>query len=122
VPALTRTGCNTGACHGAARGKDGFRISLFGYDPAGDYHRITREIGVRRINLAVPQESLFLKKSVGAVTHTGGKRFSTDSDYYATILEWLQNGAPADASRPPVAQSVSIYPAQAVLEGKGSTQ
>jgi len=122
VPALTRTGCNTGACHGAARGKDGFRISLFGYDPVGDYHRITREIGVRRINLAVPEESLFLKKSVGAVTHTGGKRFSTDSDYYATILEWLQNGALADDSRPPVAQSVSIYPAQAVLEGKGATQ
>jgi len=122
VPALTRTGCNTGACHGAARGKDGFRISLFGYDPVGDYQRITREIGVRRINLAVPEDSLLLKKSIGAVTHTGGKRFDAGSDYYATIVEWLHAGAPADNERPPVAQSVSIYPAQAVLEGAGATQ
>ena len=63
VPIMTRSGCNTGSCHGAARGKDGFMISLFGYDPPGDYQRITREIGMRRINLAVPEESLFLTKS-----------------------------------------------------------
>jgi len=68
VPIMTRSGCNTGSCHGAARGKDGFMISLFGYDPAGDYKRITREIGMRRINLAVPEESLFLTKSTGKVT------------------------------------------------------
>ncbi len=124
VPILTRTGCNTGACHGAARGKDGFRISLFGYDPPGDYHRITREIGVRRINLAVPAESLLLKKSTGAVQHTGGKRFDPDSDYYATILEWLSSGALADAAdaKPPVVESVSIYPPQAVLEGEEAKQ
>ncbi|MCG8649191.1 MAG: cell surface protein, partial [Pirellulales bacterium] len=73
VPIMTRSGCNTGSCHGAARGKDGFMISLFGYDPAGDYKRITREIGMRRINLAVPQESLFLTKATGKVTHSGGK-------------------------------------------------
>lgn len=124
IPILTRTGCNTGACHGAARGKDGFRISLFGYDPDGDYHRITREIGVRRINLAVPEDSLLLKKSIGAVQHTGGKRFDAESDYYATILEWLRDGAladPADA-KPPIVESVSIYPPQAVLEGENATQ
>jgi hypothetical protein len=57
MPVLTRTGCNTGSCHGAARGKDGFRMSLFGFDPQGDYQRITREIGVRRINLAIPDQS-----------------------------------------------------------------
>jgi hypothetical protein len=124
VPVLTRTGCNTGACHGAARGKDGFRISLFGYDPVGDYQRITREIGVRRINLAVPEDSLLLKKSTGAVQHTGGKRFEADSDYYKTVLEWLQHGAPIDAAdaKPPTVASVSLYPSQAVLEGEGATQ
>ncbi len=58
MPVLTRTGCNTGSCHGAARGKDGFRTSLFGFDPVGDYTRITREIGVRRINLAMPERKL----------------------------------------------------------------
>ncbi len=56
MPVFLRTGCNTGSCHGAARGKDGFRLSLFGFDPQGDYFRITREIGARRINLAMPRK------------------------------------------------------------------
>jgi hypothetical protein len=124
MPVLTRSGCNTGSCHGAARGKDGFRLSLFGFDPDGDYNRITREIGVRRINLALPEESLFLRKSVGSVPHTGGKLFGTDSDYYATVLEWLSGGVLADPSdqKPPTVDSVAIYPQQAVIEGDGTTQ
>ncbi|HAH44452.1 MAG TPA: cell surface protein, partial [Planctomycetaceae bacterium] len=28
MPTFMRAGCNTGSCHGAARGKDGFRLSL----------------------------------------------------------------------------------------------
>ncbi len=124
MPVLTRTGCNTGSCHGAARGKDGFRVSLFGFDPVGDYNRITREIGVRRINLAMPAESLLIKKSVGSVPHSGGKRFEVDSTYYQVMLEWLQNGAPADPAdkKPPKVTSVAIYPSQAVLEGAGAKQ
>ena len=122
VPILTRSGCNTGSCHGAARGKDGFMISLFGYDPAGDYQRITREIGMRRINLAVPEESLFLTKSTGKVTHTGGKLFDEDSVYYKTILEWLKAGAPADPTPPPNVANLEIFPTQSVIEGEGSKQ
>lgn len=124
MPVLTRSGCNTGSCHGAARGKDGFNLSLFGFDPQGDYQRITREIGFRRINLARPEESLFLQKSIGAVPHTGGKLFETSSPYYATILEWLQAGAPIDSTEtpPPPVTSVAIYPPQAVIEGEGSGQ
>ena len=122
VPILTRSGCNTGSCHGAARGKDGFMISLFGYDPNGDYHRVTREIGMRRINLAVPNESLLLTKAVGQVPHSGGKLFGQDSVYYAMILEWLRDGALADAEAPPKVVSLDIFPPQAVIEGKDSTQ
>ena len=122
VPILTRSGCNTGSCHGAARGKDGFMISLFGYDPNGDYHRVTREIGMRRINLAVPNESLLLTKAVGQVPHSGGKLFGQDSVYYAMILEWLRDGALADAEAPPKVVSLDIFPLQAVIEGKDSTQ
>ncbi len=122
VPIMTRSGCNTGSCHGAAIGKDGFMISLFGYDPAGDYKRITREIGMRRINLAVPEESLFLTKSTGEVTHTGGKSFDKDSVYYSTILEWLKAGAPADTTPPPSVTKLDIFPEQSVIEGVGSGQ
>ena len=124
MPVLTRTGCNTGSCHGAARGKDGFRLGLFGFDPAGDYQRITREMGVRRINLAVPSESLLLKKASGRAPHTGGKLFNESSPYYATLLEWLQNGAKADPKEtpPPTVESLVVYPPQAVIEGVGAIQ
>ena len=73
MPVFMRAGCNTGSCHGAARGKDGFRLSLFGFDPEGDHFRLTREISTRRLNLAVPGASLLLEKSTGEVPHTGGK-------------------------------------------------
>ncbi|MCG8583445.1 MAG: DUF1549 and DUF1553 domain-containing protein [Pirellulales bacterium] len=118
MPVFARTGCNTGSCHGAARGKDGFRLSLFGYDPDGDHFRLTREIGARRVNLALPEKSLLLEKSVGAVPHTGGKRFDEKSDYYESIHRWLSAGAPKDAEAPPTVERVELFPPGAVLRGK----
>ena len=101
MPVLMRAGCNVGSCHGAARGKDGFRLSLFGFDPKTDYYRLTREEAARRINLAVPEASLLIEKTTGAVPHTGGKRFEKDSPYCQTLLRWLEAGAPIDAGDPP---------------------
>jgi len=122
MPILMRAGCNTGSCHGAKSGKDGFRLSLFGFDPNFDYHNITREIGTRRINLAVPEESLMVTKAVGSVPHTGGKRFELDSEYSQTMLEWLAAGAPRDPETPPSVTELEIYPPKAVIEGENSTQ
>ena len=119
---LGRMGCNGGGCHGSFQGKGGFRISLFGYDPDGDHNRITHEIGYRRINLALPRESLLLQKAAGAVPHTGGKRFAEDTEYYQTILRWLEAGVPADPSDVATPDALEIYPPKAVLEGKGATQ
>jgi hypothetical protein len=122
MPIFMRAGCNTGSCHGAARGKDGFMLSLFGYDPNGDHHRITRELPGRRIDLAVPQESLLIQKSVGAVPHTGGARFSIDSEYAATLLQWHQAGAPNDSGTIPRVTQLEVFPNAAVLDGEGSSQ
>ncbi len=122
MPIFMRTGCNTGSCHGAARGKDGFRLSLFGYDPDGDHFRITHELSCRRINLALPAESLLMEKTIGAVPHSGGKRFAPESEYYQTMLRWLEAGAPNDPSAVPEVLSVELYPRQFVLEGEGATQ
>jgi hypothetical protein len=122
MPIFMRSGCNTGSCHGAARGKDGFMLSLFGYDPQGDYHRITREIGIRRVNLAVPEDSLMIEKSIGAVPHTGGKRFEADSEYGQAMLTWLKAGAPYDATEPAKIIGVDIYPPSAVIEGPDGQQ
>ena len=122
MPTFARAGCNTGSCHGSASGKDGFRLSLFGYDPRGDYFRITREEATRRINLAIPSDSLLLEKSVGKVQHTGGKLFGTDSKYYQTMHQWLSDGAKLDADTAPTVTSLSLYPPAAVMEGDGAVQ
>ena len=71
MPVFMKAGCNMGSCHGAARGKDGFRLSLFGFDPDGDHFRLTREISGRRINLALPDESLMIEKPAGKVPAHG---------------------------------------------------
>jgi hypothetical protein len=122
MPIFMKSNCNTGSCHGAARGKDGFRLSLFGFDPDGDQFRIARELPGRRINLALPEESLLMTKSVGSVPHTGGKRFGTDSEYYATMLRWLKAGGNNDQGEVPKVLSVELYPPTAVLDGAETTQ
>ena len=122
MPVFMKSGCNMGSCHGAARGKDGFRLSLFGFDPDGDHYRLTHEIAGRRINLAVPSESLLIEKSIGEVPHTGGKRFEADSELNKTLLRWLEAKAPADPGPTPAVVSVDLYPKNAVLDGQGATQ
>src|SRR6185295_8835045 len=110
MPVFLRAGCNVGGCHGSARGKDGFRLSLFGFDPDGDYTRLTRELPGRRVNLALPESSLLLLKGAGKVPHPGGERFPESSDTYKTILRWLDAGAPQDP--PDVARplALELYP------------
>jgi hypothetical protein len=122
MPVFMKAGCNQGSCHGAARGKDGFRLSLFGYDADGDHYRLTHEINGRRVNLALPPESLMLQKPTGQVPHTGGTRFKEDSELYQTIVRWLEAGAPQDPPTVATPVAVDLYPKNAVLDGKGSTQ
>ena len=123
MPVFMRAGCNTGSCHGAARGKDGFRLSLFGFDPAGDYNRLTREMTGRRLNLAVPADSTLMEKCVGDVPHTGGKRFERDSELYKTLHTWIADAAPNDdMAKLPTVVGVDIYPRKMVLDGEKSTQ
>ncbi|MEO1971832.1 MAG: DUF1549 domain-containing protein [Pirellulaceae bacterium] len=122
MPVFMKSGCNTGSCHGAARGKDGFNLSLFGFDPNGDHNRLTRELGGRRINLANFEQSLMLAKATGSVPHTGGARFDKKSERYETLLRWHEAGAPNDSGDIPKVLSVELYPPTAVLNGAGATQ
>jgi len=115
IPVFTKAGCNTGKCHGAASGKDGFRLSLFGYDPEGDYGRLTREVVGRRINLSSPEDCLLLAKSTGKVAHTGGKRLEPGSEGYQLVLRWLEAGAPADVVEAPAPVSIEVFPSRAVF-------
>jgi hypothetical protein len=94
VPILSKAGCNGGGCHGALAGKAGFRLSLFGYDPAADYLAITRDARGRRIDLADPGSSLLLTKPTTALAHKGGKRLDVGSDDYALLAAWIEAGCP----------------------------
>lgn len=124
MPVFMKSSCNNGSCHGAARGKDGFRLSLFGFDPQGDHYRLTREIPGRRINLALPEESLLVEKSAGLVPHTGGKRMAVGDEQYNTLVRWLKSGAPNDPkpAEVPKVLSVELYPKTAVMDGEGEMQ
>ena len=122
MPVLTASGCNTGSCHGSARGQDGFMLSLFGYDPVGDHYRITRAMPGRRINLALPQDSLLLSKAIEAVPHTGGKLFDKDSRAYKVLLDWVKAGAKYDAveegEKVVLPTAIEVRPTEAVLKGR----
>lgn len=122
MPIFMKAGCNSGSCHGAARGKDGFRISLFGFDPDGDHFRVTHEINGRRINLALPEQCLLVEKSIGAVPHSGGKRFEPGSELHQTLVRWLEAGVPKDPADIPTPVALEILPKQAVLDGTDATQ
>lgn len=123
MPIFAAEGCDVGSCHGSARGQDGFMLSIFGYDPVGDHYRITREMAGHRINLAIPEESLLVEKSIEEVPHTGGKLFEKNSAPYKAFVEWITNGAKIRPTEEvPKVLSVELYPPGVVLEGAGATQ
>ena len=93
-PILTKTGCNSGGCHGKLAGQNGFRLSLRAFAPEWDYDWLTKEINARRINLAFPEESMLVLKPSGGVAHEGGTRFKAGSRYYRTIVDWIAARAP----------------------------
>ncbi len=117
MPVITSSGCNTGSCHGSARGQDGFHLSLFGFDPKGDHFRLTREMVGRRLNVALPEASLMLTKATGDVPHTGGKLIGKDSANYLTLLTWIRTGALYDKDDIPQPTGITIEPPQLVMKG-----
>ncbi|HSU52680.1 MAG TPA: DUF1549 domain-containing protein, partial [Candidatus Dormibacteraeota bacterium] len=93
-PILAKNGCSAGACHGAAAGQNGFKLSLRGFDDEGDYLALTHGAFGRRIMPSDPGRSLLLLKPTAAVPHKGGKRLEVDSADYRLIADWIAAGAP----------------------------
>ncbi|MEC8474718.1 MAG: DUF1553 domain-containing protein [Planctomycetota bacterium] len=93
TPVLTKAGCNQGACHGAAAGRGGFRLSLYGSDPEADFHEIVMRLGGRRINHLDPQSSLLLLKATETIEHGGGQRLVSSGSGAARIEQWIDQGA-----------------------------
>jgi hypothetical protein len=115
LPVISRAGCNMGACHGALAGKGGFRLSLRGYHPEGDFFTITREARGRRIELADPGTSLLLAKPSGALPHKGGLRLDPQSREYQVVSQWIAAGAPAPSSQDAILERLEVAPAQSRL-------
>jgi len=110
LPILTRAGCNTGACHGAAAGQQGFHLSLWGSDPAADLLAIRHEARGRRVNLARPELSLLWRKATGELDHDGGGPLTADSPAGLLVLDWIGQGAPRGAERRLVTFEVNAGP------------
>ncbi len=107
---LTKLGCNSGACHGAAAGKNGLRLSLRGYDAPGDYDVLVRQVQGRRIVPSDPGRSLLLLKPTGALPHGGGVRLDVTSREYQVLTQWIAAGTPPPSDRDPRIVRLQVLP------------
>jgi hypothetical protein len=121
MPLISRMGCNAGTCHGSAQGKNGFQLSLRGYDPQFDHRALVDDIGGRRFNRAAPERSLMLLKPTGVVPHVGGVLTQPGEPYYQLLRSWIAEGVKLDQNTPRVAK-VEIYPTSTVIALPGMKQ
>lgn len=110
LPVLSRAGCNAGACHAKAEGQNGFRLTVFSYDPRSDYEELVREQRGRRVFPAAPDESLLLRKPLGTLPHEGGVRFEAGSEAHQLLARWIRQGMPYMLTNEPVLQRIVVLP------------
>ena len=122
VPILSRLGCNASGCHGKAEGQNGFKLSVFGFDPPADHAALTRESRGRRVFPAAPEQSLLLTKMAGLVPHGGGVRARRDSEDYRTVRDWIAAGSPFGAASDPKVVSIRVEPRERRLVLHGTQQ
>src|SRR5713101_8878942 len=122
MPILNKAGCTQGTCHGAAKGKNGFKLSLRGYDPEFDYRSLIQDLSGRRFNRADPGRSLMLLKPTNQLPHGGGLRFDTDHPYYKTLFRWISEGA--EFGDPVSAQmtKLDVQPPELLFSKPGESQ
>src|SRR5579872_1482827 len=121
IPILSKFGCNTSACHGKAEGQNGFKLSVFGFDPAGDYAALTQEGRGRRVTPAIPERSLLLAKASGRIPHGGGVRIDRTSGDYATLHNWIAAGLQFGSPDDPHVIAIEVTPREREMEA-GQTQ
>jgi hypothetical protein len=122
IAAFNVAGCNAGACHGTPSGKNGFKLSLRGFDPAADYNQLTRDVTGRRTNRQEPEASLILLKGLGKVPHEGGVRLLPDSYQTAVIRSWLRAGLPDDPPSLPGVAKIEVLPGPRTVVAPAKSQ
>lgn len=122
APVFARQGCGSSNCHGALNGQNGFKLSLFGYEPEADYQAVVEASDGRRINRAEPAQSLILLKPTQSVRHGGGKRFEVGSPEYQALKEWIEAGAPTGGGDESKMVRLEVVPRERVLLSEDSMQ
>ena len=122
LPALAKAGCMAGSCHAKADGQNGFKLSVFSYDPAADFKEITYEGRGRRVFPAAPEESLLLLKPTGTIEHGGGERFAVGSETHQLLVRWIRSGLLYQRENEPTLVSLSVVPSEKSYRRKESTQ
>ena len=121
APILNKAGCTSGPCHGAAKGKNGFKLSLRGYDPQFDYQALLYDLSGRRFNRSEPKRSLMLAKPVMQVAHGGGLRFEQTSEYYKTIERWIAQGVPYGDPAKDTVSAIEVEPKELAMPKPGES-
>ncbi len=114
IPALSKQGCSSGACHGSPNGKNGFQLSLRGYDAQADSRTIIREELGRRVDLVTPENSLLLRKPLMQVPHGGGKKLRQTDPCYEILRGWIAHSCPL-AEPASVCTGIRFGPADELL-------
>jgi Protein of unknown function (DUF1549)/Protein of unknown function (DUF1553)/Bacterial Ig-like domain (group 2) len=122
MPLLTKAGCNSGGCHGKAEGQNGFKLSVFGFDPESDYAAIVYEARGRRVFLASPESSLLVGKATGRAPHGGGKKITEGTLAYKRLVRWIAEGTPLRTESIPPVASIGVEPSAQSLVLGGSQQ
>lgn len=117
MPVVNKAGCNIGVCHAkAGGGQNGFQLSVLGFDPQDDYEHLVKEGRGRRLFPNEPERSLILRKASGQVPHGGGIRLPTTSEGYATLREWIRQGAPFGSENEPKLVSFEVQPSRGTVK------
>ena len=122
VPILSKLGCNSGGCHGKASGQNGFKLSVFGFDPEADHSAILKEARGRRVQPSNPERSLILLKPTAQVPHGGGRRMLVDSSDHQLLLQWVKQGMPIGRDDAPGVVALRASPVERVLGLQSSQQ
>lgn len=122
VPIFSKAGCNSGGCHGKASGQNGFRLSLFGFEPTEDYEWLVKESRGRRLSPAAPEQSLLLLKGTATLPHGGGKRLEVGSHDYQLLVRWISQGMPYGKPTDPVISSIEVSPTARTMPLEGKQQ
>ncbi len=122
APLMSKAGCNAGTCHGSAKGKNGFKLSLRGYDPDYDYQALINDLSGRRFNRVAVDDSLMLLKPLAEVPHEGRQAIKPGSREHQLFRQWILEGVHPEAPAAGRATSLEVSPAEVEMDLPGRAQ